>query len=1137
MSSTDRQNRLLVAEDWKRIYQSFRYADFQSYDFDNLRRTMINYLRQNYPEDFNDYIESSEYLALIDLIAFLGQNISFRIDLNARENFIELAERRESVLRLARLLSYNPKRNVPANGLLKFQSVTTTEDVRDSNGQVLSGLNIQWNDTTNPNWYEQFVKVLNAALPFNGVFGKPYKKDTVAGIQTEQYKFNAINTDIPVYSYSKTIDGSSFPFEVTSVDVRDGNIEEEIPVLGNNFGFLYRNDSKGAGSSNTGFFAHFRQGLLDSGDFSVTNPIPNQVVDVDTRNINNSDVWLYKLDDDGFESEFWTKVESVEGNNVIYNSVQSGIRDIYAVTTRADDRIGLVFADGTFGNLPKGNFRVYYRTSANQRLVIKPNEMANISITVPYISRAGKSEAVTITMNLQYTVDNSSTSETNESIKSSAPRNYYTQNRMVTAEDYNVAPLSTSQEIIKTKTVNRTSSGISRYFDLTDATGKYSNTNLFATDGILYKEFLTKDITFSYTTKTDVEGIVENTITPLLQEEEILNYYFDRFPRILTTDLNATWSQLSTETNQSTGIILDIDRLPYTVSSFASNQLRFVKPGSLVKFTAPEGEYFNTFDDNQYVTDATLPGAVSNLWAKVVTVNNDGTNTDNSGGILVNEIIPNGAFITVIIPRMPNALTDEIKTQVINQIFSNNPFGIRFDRNSGEWKVINENNIDLYGAFSTSKTGDNSNQQQDSSWIFRFITDGEQYTVTRRNLRYIFESIKQCRFYKDESNKIYDTKTGKVIEDQIRFLNVNRKPDSNESYTTDFPWEIVKPYRDAEGYVDSSKVIVTFFDTDKDGTIDNPDAFTEIVQPNTNTSTKYVFQEKYTTAEAYEDFRLIEDQSTVISLNSQGDLAPLTRYTDGQVFYFVTTNSFYVLDQENSRLNLSTDYKAFLGIDNIKFQYIHNADESSRIDPSSSNILDLYLLTKGYDTQYRQWLENTINAEPLPPSSDSLFRSYGTDLNKIKSVSDELIYHPVKYKNIFGNKADDTLQAKFKVVKNKDLVLNDNDIKARVISAINRFFALENWDFGETFYFSELSAFVMNELAPDINTFVIVPVQANKAFGTMYEIKCESDEIFISSATVDDVELIDAITASQLQVNAGLISTATATSNQNVTSS
>src|SRR6056300_1275243 len=168
MSSTDRQNRLLVAEDWKRIYQSYRNADFKSYDFDNLRRTMIAYLRENYPEDFNDYIESSEYLALIDLIAFLGQNISFRIDLNARENYLELAERRESVLRLARLLSYNPKRNQSAEGLLKLDSVRTTEDISDSNGVNLQGQTVVWNDPSNENWYEQFIKVMNSALPVNG---------------------------------------------------------------------------------------------------------------------------------------------------------------------------------------------------------------------------------------------------------------------------------------------------------------------------------------------------------------------------------------------------------------------------------------------------------------------------------------------------------------------------------------------------------------------------------------------------------------------------------------------------------------------------------------------------------------------------------------------------------------------------------------------------------------------------------------------------------------------------------------------------------------------------------------------------------------------------------------------------------
>ena len=106
MAASTRQTNLLIQQDWKKVYQSFQNADFQSYDFETLRKSMIDYLRTYYPEDFNDFIESSEYVALIDLIAFLGQSLAFRADLNARENFIDTAERRDSVLRLARLVSY-----------------------------------------------------------------------------------------------------------------------------------------------------------------------------------------------------------------------------------------------------------------------------------------------------------------------------------------------------------------------------------------------------------------------------------------------------------------------------------------------------------------------------------------------------------------------------------------------------------------------------------------------------------------------------------------------------------------------------------------------------------------------------------------------------------------------------------------------------------------------------------------------------------------------------------------------------------------------------------------------------------------------------------------------------------------------
>ena len=255
MSSTDRQNNLLISEDWKKIYQSFRNADFQSYDFENLRRTMITYLRTNYPEDFNDYIESSEYLALVDLIAFLGQSIAFRVDLNARENFLELAERRDSVLRLARLISYNAKRNIPAQGLLKFSTIRTTETVVDSNGRNLAGQIITWNDPANANWYDQFIKVMNAAMSSTQQFGNPSDKATIYGIPTSQYRFQGANTDIPIYTFSKSVAGRNMNFEITSTTFSGQDyIYEETPKIGNHPACVYKEDGRGASSPSTGFF-------------------------------------------------------------------------------------------------------------------------------------------------------------------------------------------------------------------------------------------------------------------------------------------------------------------------------------------------------------------------------------------------------------------------------------------------------------------------------------------------------------------------------------------------------------------------------------------------------------------------------------------------------------------------------------------------------------------------------------------------------------------------------------------------------------------------------------------------------------------------------------------------------------------
>jgi len=1140
MSTTDRQNRLLLAEDWKRVYQTFKNADFKSYDFDSLRRTMINYLRENYPEDFNDYIESSEYLALIDLIAYLGQNLAFRVDLNARENYLELAERRESVLRLARLLSYNPKRNQTANGLLKFESVQTTEDIVDSNGVNLANQTIIWNDPSNPDWSEQFRKVLNASLPENSIVGRPVKKYTINGITTEQYRFNATNSNLPIYSFNKNVGEKNLVFEVTSAGITVDKIFEETPLPGNSLAFLYREDGKGAGSSNTGYFLHFRQGQMDNGSFTVDNPNTNQAIAIDATNINNSDVWLYKLDANGNEQDLWTKVDAVEGNNVIYNSLSKNQRDIYTVLTRIEDRISLLFADGTFGNLPKGRFRVYYRKSIGRKYSIQPEELTNITISVPYETRSGTAETMTITASLKYTVDNASSAETSRSIKENAPSTFYTQNRMITGEDYQVAPRSISQEIIKSKSINRTSSGVSRYFDLIDATGKYSSTNIYGDDGAIYREVFDKRVNFSFITRTDVEGRIENVVQPILRNILIRNFYLSEFPKTSAADLGAIWNQVARQTNNSSGYLTDTLDIKLTTGTFTGSTLRYIEPGALIKFLAPAGQHFMTNDLNKLMSgNADHPFATKFIWTKVIQVNDDGTENyeDGQGPIIFNDVIPTGAILSEIKPKFATSLTTDVISQMIDQIFAYKTFGLRYSLADREWRVILNNNLSIGNAFNTGRSGDNSNQNLDSSWLLLFETDGEKYTITYRGVRYIFESDKEVRFYFDETDKIYDSRTGQIITDKINLLSINKQPDSIQPFTIDYPWQITKEYRDEEGYINSKKVEISFFDSDADGVIDNPDSFLNFVEPENNPLTKWVFVKEEVSNNQSTNFNYVDAQAENIKVfETESATGPLSVFDNGTKFYFVDNDVFKEYSTTTGLLSLITNYKAYKGRDKIKFQYVHSADENNRLDPSSTNIIDTYLLTSTYDKKFREYLTGVTNTKPLPPSSDQLFQNFGANINKIKSISDEVIYHPVKYKILFGDKAEPDLQATFKVVKNSDQVTNDNDIKLRVITAINQFFSLEFWDFGDKFSFTELATYIMNSLAPDIATIVLVPKQTDKVFGSLYEITTESDEIFISSATVDDVDIIDSITASRLKANGAIVTTAT-TDNAGITSS
>lgn len=1138
------KSQLLVAEDWTKIYQSFRNADFQSYDFDTLRRTMITYLRETYPEEFNDYIDSSEYIALIDLIAYLGQNLSFRIDLNARENFLETAQRKDSVLRLAQLISYNPKRNIPANGQLKISAISTTESVVDANGLNLANQVIAWNDPTNTNWYQQFISILNSAMPGSSTFGKPDDKKVIGGINTEQYKINSQGSDLPIYSISKPINGVQMTFELAGATFAEQDyIYEEPPKPGNAFSYIFQNDNQGAGSTNSGFFIHFRQGNIASTGFNIANPVPNEIVGINANGINNTDVWLWQLSPAGTYDKLWERVDALVGNNVIYNNIANNVRTFYSVTSRANDQVDLNFADGSFGDLPKGNFRLFYRQSNGQTYTITPDQMAGINITISYANKAGNIHQLTLTLSLQYTVTNSTGPESIASIKQKAPQTYYLQNRMITAEDYNIAPLSVGNNILKVTSINRVSSGISKYFELSDVSGKYSSTDIYAKDGIIYTENKLPNLEFKFQSRNEVYAALKNQVEPVVASSTFRNFYYKNYPRPSFTTLGYQWKMVTKKSDQTTGYFQNSEGTPAQTGYFSSNNASYITQGALIKFIPPTGYYFDS--TNTLKVTPTVDGSLlvpedgkTYIWSKVIQVVGDGTNqlrgalNDGTGPVILSGKIPNAAVPDVVIPMFVNIFSYALETQIVNLCVAERNFGLSFDRTSRQWFIIVDSNLDTVSDFNLTYQGDVSNIQRDSSWLIRFQWTGLSYKVTYRYLEYIFESDKQTAFFVDYSNNNYDYTTGTLIKDQIDVLGINTIPNTpSKGLKHDFRWQIASSITETDGYVNPKKVVVSFYDANNDGQIDNPDAFEEIVNPLytvdtvTNVLSNFVYFEIAADGTRYS---LVDTSVTTITSLPDETYVDYNVISEGDLYYFYTAD--VVKQYTNSEFVLNTNYFARSGRSGIKFHYTHNSGQERRIDPSKSNIIDIYVLTAAYDTAYRTWLSTSTGNPPLSPTSQSLENDFAASLEPIKSISDSIVYHPATYKVLFGTQADVNLQGTFKAVRNPARPTSDNDLKTRILASINGFFSLDKWEFGQSFNFTELSTYVLNQMTPDIINFIIVPKNANLPFGSLFEIACQSNEILISGTTANDIEIIDAVTAAQINAVAPIITNTNASS-------
>jgi hypothetical protein len=164
----------------------------------------------------------------------------------------------------------------------------------------------------------------------------------------------------------------------------------------------------------------------------------------------------------------------------------------------------------------------------------------------------------------------------------------------------------------------------------------------------------------------------------------------------------------------------------------------------------------------------------------------------------------------------------------------------------------------------------------------------------------------------------------------------------------------------------------------------------------------------------------------------------------------------------------------------------------------------------------KQWVDDRIRTEPAPPTPLSLRNSFAYLLDA-KMISDSVVLQPGIFKVLFGQKAPKELRARFKVIRPQISSLSDSEVKTRIVNSTKEFFNLKYWDFGEEFFFSELSSTIHADIGPEIDSIVIVPTFAQNEFGDMYQIQARENEIFIPDISANDIDIVSSYTPENIR--------------------
>jgi len=381
--------------------------DYTKREFTSNYEELVRILQQRFPQDWTDFFNSNIGVALLHAISYDFSLLSFMLDKQANESYLETAQLRANVLRIANQIGYQPSAatasSISVNAELTSPQLDPVTITKGTEVKTLDGLVFEVSDDyviaagdvsmnellvdADPAREVTFVQgsiniTFNGALPTNVGIGASLRATT--GADTNFYQIVEISSD----RLTAVID---LPWSVADTVSEYEIYNQQIT--------LSQGESKSTQVVSNG-----------TENQSFTTP--------DTSAIQGS-VSVFV---DGVE---WTEVESL---------ILSDAGQDFEVSYDDKDRAIIRFGDGIIGAIPPNNavIDIYYRVGGGS-----VGNIARSSIRTTINGFIGVSGTVQVFVTNPANVGSGGEDrETIEHIKIFAPRSVRTNDRAVTGEDY-----------------------------------------------------------------------------------------------------------------------------------------------------------------------------------------------------------------------------------------------------------------------------------------------------------------------------------------------------------------------------------------------------------------------------------------------------------------------------------------------------------------------------------------------------------------------------------------------------------------------------------------------------------------------------------------------------------------------------